>query len=64
MASRFGMYAKGTIVALVMGIPAIASFLITWRITNSMLTAIVVSLVVYVIAIGFAFKVAKRLAKA
>ncbi len=64
MASRFGIYAKGTIVALVMGVPAVASFLITWRITNSMLTAVVVSLVVYIIAIGFAFKVAKRLANA
>ncbi len=64
MASRFGIYAKGTIVALVMGVPAVASFLITWRITNSVLTAVVVSLVVYIIAIGFAFKVAKRLANA
>lgn len=62
--SRFGIYAKGTIVALVMGVPAVASFLITWRITNSILTAVVVSLVMYLIAIGFAFKVAKRLAKA
>ncbi|MEM2920177.1 MAG: hypothetical protein QXW14_06085 [Candidatus Nitrosocaldus sp.] len=62
--SRFGIYAKGTIVALVMGIPAVASFLITWRITNSILTAVVVSLVMYLIAVGFAFKVAKKLAKA
>lgn len=62
--SRFGLYAKGTIVALVMGVPAVASFLITWRITSSMLTAVIVSLVVYIIAMGFAFKVAKRLAKA
>ncbi|MCS6767683.1 MAG: hypothetical protein RMJ59_03145 [Candidatus Nitrosocaldus sp.] len=60
--SRFGIYAKGTIVALVMGVPAVASFLVTWRMTNSILTAIIVSLVVYIIAMGFSFKVAKKLA--
>lgn len=62
--SRFGIYAKGTVVALVMGVPAVVSFLVTWRFTNSMLTAIIVSLVVYLIAMGFAFRVAKRLAGA
>ncbi len=61
--SRFGIYAKGTIVALVMGIPAVASFIVTWRITSNTLTAVIVSIVVYFIAMGFAFKIAKRLAK-
>lgn len=61
--SRFGIYAKGTIVALVMGIPAVASFVVTWRVTSNTLTAIIVSIVVYLIAMGFAFKIAKRLAK-
>ncbi|GBC72790.1 hypothetical protein HRbin04_00183 [archaeon HR04] len=61
--SRFGIYAKGTIVALVMGIPAVASFVLTWRVTSNTLTAVIVSIVVYLIAMGFAFKIAKRLAK-
>ncbi len=61
--SRLGIYAKGSIVALVMGVPAVVSFLVSWKISSNLLVAIAISIVVYFISMGFAFKVAKRLAK-
>ncbi len=62
--SRLDIYAKGSIVALVIGVPAVISFLIAWSITNNnLLISIVVSIVTYFISMGFAIKVAKRLAK-
>jgi hypothetical protein len=61
--SRLDVYAKGSLVALVIGLPAVASFLITWRITSNLLISIAVSIVVYFISMGFAFKIAKILAK-
>ncbi len=61
--SRLEVYAKGSLVALVIGLPAVSSFLITWKITNDLLISIAVSIVIYFISMGFAFKVAKRLAK-
>ncbi len=60
--SRLGIYAKGSIVALVMGVPAVVSFLVSWKINGNLMIAIAISIVVYFISMGFAFKVAKRLA--
>ncbi len=62
--SRLDIYVKGSIVALVIGVPAVISFLIAWIVTNNnLMISIVVSIVTYFVSMGFAIKVARRLAK-
>ncbi len=57
---RRGMFAAGTIVALIISVPAIVAFLVAWKYTGSMLTGLIVSVVVY-ITMGLSFKVSKKI---
>jgi len=58
---RRGMFAAGTIVALIISVPAIVAFLVAWKYTGNVLTGLIVSVVVYFIAMGLSFKVSKKI---
>lgn len=53
-------YLASVIIALVNSIPSLVTFFIVKSITNDNLIAIVVSSIIFVIAIGFSIKLAKR----
>ncbi|MFQ5920994.1 MAG: hypothetical protein ACE5JV_03150 [Nitrososphaerales archaeon] len=58
---KMSMYAASTIVAVIISVPGIVAFLLVWRFTDSMINALIVSVVVYFISMGFSVKVSKRI---
>ena len=52
---------KGTILATIVTIPSLLSFLISWSILNDVIQAAVVGAVVHFIAMGFSLKISKKL---
>ena len=52
---------KGTILASIVTVPSLLSFLISWSILNDIVQAVVVGAVVHFIALGFSFKISKKL---
>ena len=52
---------KGTILATIVTIPSLLSFLISWSLLNDFIQAAVVGAVVHFIAMGFSFKISKKL---
>jgi hypothetical protein len=59
--SKKNIYTAGTILALIISIPAIVVFLIVWKTGGNMFTALIVSIVVYFISMGFSFKISKKM---
>ena len=56
---RSELFAKGSIMAVIISIPSLAGFFIAWKILDNLIEAAVVGLVVHFIAMGFALKIAK-----
>lgn len=59
--SKKNIYAVGTILALIISIPAIVTFLVVWKTGNSMFTALIVSIIIYFISMGFSVKISKKM---
>ena len=59
--SKKNMHAAGTILALIISMPAIVAFLVVWKINGSMFTALIVSIIVYFISMGFSVKISKKM---
>lgn len=59
--SKKNIYTAGTILALIISIPAIVAFLVAWKVGGSMFTALIVSIVVYFISMGFSVKISKKM---
>lgn len=59
--SRSGLYAGGAILAVIISVPAIMAFLVAWKVTDKMFTALLISVIIYFISTGFSFKVSKKL---
>ena len=57
--TRSELFAKGSIMAVIISIPSLAGFFIAWKILDNLIEAAVVGLVVHFIAMGFALKIAK-----
>lgn len=55
------MFAKGTVIALIISIPSLVGFFAAWSILNNLIEAAVAGLVVHFIAMGFALKIAKKI---
>ncbi len=52
---------RGTILAMIVTVPSLVSFVIVWTILDNLLYAITVGAVVHFIAMGFSLKISKKL---
>lgn len=52
---------KGTIIALIVTIPSISSFVAVWIILDNLMVGVVVGAIVHFIAMGFSLKISKKL---
>jgi len=52
---------KGTIMAIIVAVPSIIGFLISWTIFDNLITAIIVGGIVHFIAMGFSLKISKKI---
>jgi len=52
---------KGTIIAGIVTIPSITSFVIAWVILDNLIQAIIIGAVIHFIAMGFSLKISKKL---
>jgi hypothetical protein len=54
-------YLTSIIMALINSVPALATFFIVRSITNDLMISIIVSSIVFIIAIGFSVKIARKM---
>jgi len=52
---------KGSIMAVVVTVPSIVSFVVTWVILGDLIPAVIIGAVIHFIAMGFSFKISKKL---
>ena len=52
---------KGSIIAGIVTIPSITSFLIAWTVLDDMIQAAIIGAVIHFIAMGFSLKISKKL---
>jgi inner membrane protein involved in colicin E2 resistance len=52
---------RGTIMAIIITVPSIMSFVIVWTILDNLLYAIIVGTVIHFIAMGFSLNLSKKL---
>ena len=52
---------KGTIIAVIVTVPSITSFMIAWVILDNLIQAIIIGAVIHFIAMGFSLKISKKL---
>jgi hypothetical protein len=55
------IFLKGSIIAVIVTIPSIASFMIAWVILDNLLLAALIGAVIHFIAMGFSLKISKKL---
>jgi len=51
---------KGSIIAVIVTIPSIVSFMIIWMILDDLIQAAIIGAVVHFIAMGFSLKISKK----
>lgn len=51
---------KGTIIAVIVTIPSIVSFMVAWMILDDLIQAAIIGAVVHFIAMGFSLKISKK----
>ncbi len=54
---------KGTIIAVIVTIPSVVSFMVIWMILDDLIQAAIIGAVVHFIAMGFSLKISKKLVK-
>ena len=59
--SRKESFAKGSIIAVIISIPSLAGFFVSWAVLGNLIEAAVVGLVIHFIVMGFAIKIAKKI---
>ena len=55
------IFLKGSIIAVIVTIPSIVSFMIAWIILDDLLFAALIGAVIHFIAMGFSLKISKKL---
>ena len=58
--SRKELFAKGSMIAIIISIPSLVGFFASWAILGNLIEAAIVGLVVHFIAMGFVLKIAKK----
>ena len=52
---------KGSIIAVIVTIPSIVSFMVIWMILDNLIQAAIIGAVIHFIAMGFSLKISKKL---
>ena len=52
---------KGSIIAVIVTVPSIVSFMIFWIILDNLIQAAIIGAVIHFIAMGFSLKISKKL---
>ncbi|MFM9875193.1 MAG: hypothetical protein ACKVN8_02295 [Nitrosarchaeum sp.] len=52
---------KGSIIAVIVTVPSIISFFVAWKIFDNLMQAAIIGAVIHFIAMGFSFKLSKKL---
>lgn len=52
---------RGTIIAIIITIPSLIAFIITWIILDNLIYAAILGAIVHFIAMGFSLKISKKL---
>jgi hypothetical protein len=52
---------KGSVIAVIVTVPSIVSFLISWMILDDLTQAAIIGAVIHFIAMGFSLKISKKL---
>ncbi|QLH05155.1 hypothetical protein C5F49_07345 [Nitrosopumilus oxyclinae] len=52
---------RGTIIAVIVTVPSIISFIITWKILDNLLYAAILGAIIHFIAMGFSLKISKKI---
>jgi len=55
------IFLKGSIVALIVAMPSIFAFLLSWAILDDLIKAIIIGAVVHFVAMGFSLRISKKL---
>ena len=59
--STKNVFAAGTFLAMIMSVPGIIALVVAWKVGGNMLTALIISIIVYCISMGFSFKISKKM---
>ena len=52
---------KGTIIAIIITVPSLVTFIIIWFVLDDLITAMIIGAIVHFIAMGFSLKISKKL---
>jgi hypothetical protein len=52
---------KGSIIAVIVTVPSIVSFMVFWMILDNLIQAAIIGAVIHFIAMGFSLKISKKL---
>ena len=55
------IFLKGSIIAMIVTVPSITAFVISWNILDDLFQAVVIGAVVHFIAMGFSLKISKKI---
>jgi hypothetical protein len=59
--SIFEIVLKGTIIATIISVPSLTSFVLIWVIFDDLILGIIVGIIIHFIAMGFSLKISKKL---
>jgi len=59
--SKREIFLRGTIIAIILTVPSLTGFVISWMVTDNMLTSAIVGGIIHFIAMGFSLKISKKL---
>lgn len=52
---------KGTIIAIIITVPSLVTFIIIWIVLDDLITAMIIGAIVHFTAMGFSLKISKKL---
>jgi len=55
------IFLKGSIIAVIVTVPSITSFAISWYVLDNLMQAAIIGGVIHFIAMGFSLKISKKL---
>lgn len=55
------IFLKGSIIAMIVTIPSITAFSISWNILDNLFQAVVIGAVVHFVTMGFSLKISKKI---
>lgn len=55
------IFLKGSIIAVIVTVPSIVSFMFSWMILDDLIQAAIIGAVIHFIAMGFSLKISKKL---